>query len=375
MAQFLPEVKTSGLPQPNDMKNNKKQNSTEEYAIQTFADLMIEKIKSLTDKDAWDQPWLPPNTWPCNLDGRKYNGSNAFMLMLATETHGYQQHRWGTFASFAQYNKEGESELRIRKGEHGFPIMFIAISAINKNTKEKINYDEYKKLSPIEQEEYFVSVRHMYYRVFNIDQTNMIETRPELYKQLMEESLPLVSKEKMDFPALDEIIQQGKWICPIRPQSNASAYYSISQKEIIVPLKQQFKNDENFYTTVMHEMAHSTGAREYLNRLKPSKFGSDEYAREELVAEMTAALTANRHGLNKSLKKDSATYLKAWLKCLEKDPDYIRTVLSDVRNAYNMIEKHISEMENSLQKNYYSSVAYLQGDDTTEIYDLMQKQE
>lgn len=77
------------------------------------------------------------------------------------------------------------------------------------------------------------------------------------------------------------MIRDNLWICPIRPKHQDSAYYSISKNEIVVPEKEQFKSGEAFYGTLFHEMTHSTGAEGVLDRIKPTAFGSAEYAREE----------------------------------------------------------------------------------------------
>ena len=92
-------------------------------------------------------------------------------------------------------------------------------------------------------------------------------------------------------------------------------------------------------------MAHSTGAEQHLNRLKPTSFGSKEYAREELVAELTAALTSQRYGMSKVIKEDSVPYLKNWLDSLKEEPSYIKNVLQDVKKASSMINQHIDKVQ------------------------------
>ena len=92
-------------------------------------------------------------------------------------------------------------------------------------------------------------------------------------------------------------------------------------------------------------MAHSTGAENQLNRLKPSSFGSKEYAQEELVAEMSAALVSQRYGMSKTLKEDSLPYLKNWLDSLKEEPAFIKTVLQDVKKASGMINQHIDKVQ------------------------------
>ena len=88
-------------------------------------------------------------------------------------------------------------------------------------------------------------------------------------------------------------------------------------------------------------MAHSTGAENHLGRLKPTSFGSKEYAREELVAELSAALVSQRYGMSKNIKEDSAAYIRCWLESLREEPQFIKTVLTDVKKASHMINQHI----------------------------------
>lgn len=134
-------------------------------------------------------------------------------------------------------------------------------------------------------------------------------------------------------------------------------------------------------------MTHSTGAESVLDRFKPTSFGSPEYAREELVAELGSALVAQRYGMVKHIKEDSCAYLKGWLDELKESPQFIKTTLLDVKKAASLItqrvdkiaqelEQHISEEQEVAPKEkvYYSSVAYLQStDDTRQLDELKDK--
>ena len=119
------------------------------------------------------------------------------------------------------------------------------------------------------------------YNVFNIDQTNMKEARPEIYEKIILENGGKKQEHKGEmfhFDAMDRMMEENRWICPIKQLHGDSAFYSISKKLIVLPEFSQFKDGESFYGTAFHEMAHSTGAEEHLNRLKPAAFGSAEYA-------------------------------------------------------------------------------------------------
>ena len=376
--------------------------SAEDKALDLFADMMIERIQSLSGKDGWKKPWFTEGTlqWPKNLNGREYNGMNAMMLLLHCEKEGYKIPRFCTFDRIQQFNKTGKKDeeqkprVSVLKGEHSFPVMLTTFTVVNKETKEHIKWEDYKLLSQEEREKYNVYPKLQTYHVFNVAQTNLKEVRPEFWEKLEQEySMPKVEKdEQFAFEPVDRMIADNRWICPIKPMFGDSAYFSISKNEIVMPEKRQFKDGESFYSNLFHEMGHSTGAEGQLDRIKPATFGSAEYAREELVAELTAALTAQRYGMTKHLKGDSAAYLKSWLDSLKESPQFIKTTLLDVKKATSMLTQHIDKiameidqekkaeqkenvgkeenMEGSMDDGrvYYASVAYLQStDDTSEL--------
>lgn len=376
--------------------------SAEDKALDLFADMMIERIQSLSGKDGWKKPWFTEGTlqWPKNLNGREYNGMNAMMLLLHCEKEGYKIPRFCTFDRIQLFNKTGKKyeeqkpRVSVLKGEHSFPVMLTTFTVVNKETKEHIKWEDYKLLSQEEREKYNVYPKLQTYHVFNVAQTNLKEVRPEFWEKLEQEySMPKVEKdEQFAFEPVDRMIADNRWICPIKPMFGDSAYFSISKNEIVMPEKRQFKDGESFYSNLFHEMGHSTGAEEQLDRIKPATFGSAEYAREELVAELTAALTAQRYGMTKHLKGDSAAYLKSWLDSLKESPQFIKTTLLDVKKATSMLTQHIDKiaMEIDQEKKaeqkenvgneekmegskdagqvYYASVAYLQStDDTSEL--------
>ena len=212
---------------------------------------------------------------------------------------------------------------------------------------QTIKYEEYKKLSESERENWNVFPKLNAFNVFNIEQTNIKEQDPALYEELTKRFNVYVheNSDTFRFCPVDTMIDTDRWVCKINPTKGDDAYYSISKDHIVVPLMNQFRDNASFYSNLFHEMAHSTGAESRLNRLKPSAFGSKEYAREELVAELTAALVSARYGIQKHIKDDSAAYLKNWLDSLKEDPKYIKTILIDVRKASNMIVEKIEEQK------------------------------
>lgn len=344
--------------------------TAEDRALDRFAEMMVEKISTM-QKD-WEKPWFTEGVmkWPKNLSGREYNGLNAFMLMLHCENNGYRLPVFCTFNRIAglNYSKDksgkpvplvddtGEKlpQVSILKGEKSFPVFLTTFTVVDKETKEKIKYDDYRKLSENEQKKYSVYPKLNVFNVFNVDQTNLKEARPELYAQIEKENElkrpASIDEAKISFPALDAMIERGLWVCPIYPRHQDNAYYSISKDEIVVPEKNQFVSGESFYGTLLHEMTHSTGAKDRLDRFKAATFGDKNYAREELVAELGSALISSRYGISKQIKDESVAYLQSWLKELKESPDFIKSTLFDVKRASSMIAQSIDGVQERLNE-------------------------
>lgn len=353
-----------------DMEDNKKQHNTdgrsaEDKALDTFTDLLITKIESM--QSDWKKPWFTEGVgtnWPKNASGREYNGGNALMLSLQAEKMGYKLPVWMTFDRVNMLNfKKGKDgkynpvvdndgnklpHVGVQKGEKGFPVFLTVFKVINPETKEKINYDDWKNLPQDERQKYNVYPKQQVYTVFNVGQTNIEQARPELYKKFQEQSevkKPELNGEEYSFPPMDRMINENLWICPIKPTHGDDAYYSISKNEIVVPEKAQFKDGESFYSNLFHEMNHSVHSEGYLNLLKPTSFGSKEYAVEELRAELGAAVVASRYGMVKNLKEDSAAYLKSWLDSIKEKPDYLKSVIMDVKRSTNIMTQRIDKIQ------------------------------
>lgn len=110
--------------------------------------------------------------------------------------------------------------MTIRKGEKSFPVFITTFTVVNKETREKIKYDDYRLMSEERRKEYNVYPKLQVYNVFNVAQTNLQEARPELYKKLEAAAgvnRPLNQGDDFSFPAMDKMIKENGWICPIKP--------------------------------------------------------------------------------------------------------------------------------------------------------------
>lgn len=338
-----------------------KEDSAGEKALKQFADLMIQKIKEV--EYDWKKPWFSPESGgglPQNIEGRVYNGINLFMLYLLSEEKGYST---PLYMTFMQAKEAGASIMR---GEKSFPVVYWNFSVRDKNGN-KISIDDYRDLSDDEKKEYKVTPYMKTYNVFNVSQTNYPEVQPEKWEKLKEQfKSPSLKDEKGMFtmPLLDALIRERQWVCPIYPRESDSAYYRRGEGcHIIVPLKGQFDTGESFYSTLLHEMAHSTGEEGLLGREKGEVFGDKKYANEELVAELTSATCGKSLGLSTCIREENAMYLKSWLSALSGDPKFIYTILSDVAKASAMIQEKVNGMEPKLTKDEQFLLATSQGNE------------
>ena len=338
--------------------------NAEDRAWAAFTDMMIQHIKEI-QKD-WKKPWFSEaaSKWPKNMSGREYNGMNAIMLMLQSEKQGYTTPVWATFDRVAGLNfvkdNDGKRQRKlddngqplplvsINKGEKSTPVFITTFTVVNKETREKIKYDDYKQMAQEERAKYNVYPKLQVYNVFNVAaQTNLKESRPELYDKIVQENLSprREAGETTTFEPLDKMISGNLWFCPVKEVEGDNCYYSVSKDEIVLPPRATFVDGESFAGNFFHEATHSLGSEHRLNRLAGAKFGSKDYAVEELIAEMTAAAVSSRYGMTKHVKEDSAAYLKSWLKSLNESPEFIKTVLTDVRKAASVMTQRIDKIQ------------------------------
>ena len=146
--------------------------------------------------------------------------------------------------------------------------------------------------------------------MFNLDQTNYSEVYPEKWNVLVKKfGFTINSSNNFRNALLDSTIEKQTWLCPITLKEQDGAFYSPYKDSITLPERYQFIDDKEFYYTALHEMAHSTGHPERLAR-KFGSFGSTEYAREELIAELSAARRyrsePGTRGFNRKTKSDTS---------------------------------------------------------------------
>ena len=243
------------------------------------------------------------------------------------------------FTTFKQAKEEG---LNILKGSGSFPVFFWKLYIRHKETRKKIELAEYYRLPQEQRRQYDVLPVMRYYPVFNIDQTDMSEQQPERYTSLTTPTGPKDYSDGLTCEVLDRMLAEQSWLCPILLRSGNRASYSPTLDRIVCPEKRQFPEGAAFYTTLLHEVTHCTGHAERLNRPFGACYGDADYIREELVAELTAALCGAMLGFATTPREESAAYIKDWLAEFRKEPTYLFDILTDVNRAARMISERLA---------------------------------
>lgn len=304
---------------------------------EALTNALINKIKAI-EVEHYEVPWFDNvATAPRNLDGQTYKGLNRFLLSWLG---GHRE--VPVYMTFLRAKKEG---LSVLSGEKSIPIQYSNKIAFHKETKKSISIDKYDELSADEKKEYSVAYMLNHYNVFNIEQTNVKEVKPELYEKLKAESIAQSRAITASNKPLDTLVEQQRWYTPIRLDQVTEAFYRPSTDTIHLPKREFFKSDDLYHSTMLHEMAHSTGHKDRLNREIKDRFGSEKYGKEELVAELSAAIVGQQYRVSKTILEGNAHYLHNWLGAIKQEPEFLNEVLEDVLNASNMIVDRVEEVQ------------------------------
>lgn len=260
-------------------------------------DAILDVIKGQLEAGTipWRKTWNMPR--PRNADNRSYSGINYFLLSFS----GYEDPRWMTF------NKAQSLGGCVKKGEKGKHIVFFNFLEKTDSVSNAI------KKMPILR----------IYSVFNLAQVEGVE-------------LPQLGEEKK---VEAESIVKGYRGCPKIEFGFESACYFPSQDRVNMPSLSQFGSRDEYYSVLFHELAHSTGAKDRLNRkgiVNFDKFGTEQYSEEELIAEMTAAFLCAEAGIDNTLQ-NTASYIKGWLKFFDSNPNVLVSAASKAQKAANYI--------------------------------------
>jgi antirestriction protein ArdC len=268
---------------------------------------IIQQLESGTAP--WHKPWKArgKNGLPRNLvSGREYRGINVWTLLAS----GYADPQWLTFRQARQLDGY------VRQGEAGLPIVYWKFGR-----REVEDGDDIMEKR---------SVLCLYFTVFNVEQCEGLKIQADP----AESQLPV-----QPIATCEHVVARwsGK---PVIKHGGDFASYSKVLDSVQMPEKPSFDSVEEYYNTLFHELAHSTGHPARLNRSSLTdfeRFGDHNYSREELVAEMGAAFLAGYCGIENRTIHNSAAYLANWLNALKKDSRLVLVAASQAQKAVDLI--------------------------------------
>jgi len=269
-------------------------------------DIITNKIIAELEKGnvPWKKGWRNAEL-PMNLvSGKTYRGINVIILSMLPFSSPY-------FLTFNQVKKLGGN---VKRGSKGFPIVFW--NFVEKTVKNRAGEETVKTIPFLK-----------YFTVFNLEQIDGIEA-PETSTDT-----PFNTIERAE-----EIVNNYK-TCPEISHGGNRAYYSMTSDKIQLPNQEQFNSEEEYYSTTFHELIHSTGHESRLNRKEVTgvnSFGSVDYSKEELTAELGAAFLSAEAKLDTDIQ-NSAGYISGWLKALKNDRTLIVSAAAKAQKASDYI--------------------------------------
>jgi antirestriction protein ArdC len=252
----------------------------------------------------WVKPWsaTPGRNIPQNaVTNRPYSGCNVILLWLA------HNRGWAT-PRFLTFKQALELGGHVRKGEHGTKVYFVKRLQIKDSDRE----DAETRLVPMLRE----------YTVFNVDQC---ENLPDSVKA--GKPMRVRNPDTRDMLADEFLLAAG---ADIR-EGHGEAYYVPSHDFISLPAFEAFNGADHFYNVAFHELTHWTGHKSRLDRDLKNRFGSRDYAAEELVAELGAAFLCAEFGFDGDVR--NAGYIASWIDLLKADKRAFFTACSKASKA------------------------------------------
>jgi antirestriction protein ArdC len=279
-------------------------------------EIVTEKI--IKQLESGVAPWRKP--WTCQtpanlLTQKEYRGLNIFTLT----SQGFPSRFWLTF------NQATRLGGKIRKGEKSSPVIFWNVG----EEQETTTHDGKKETSR--------PFLLRYYSVFNFSQTEEIDIPASLLQE---------TRTNDPIETCEQIV--ANMPNPPAFQQSDKAWYSPSSDVVGMPARGLFHSSEEFYATEFHELAHSSGHAKRLHRENfdnTAHFGSESYSKEELIAEMTAAMLCGIAGIEQNTLENSAAYLNTWIARLKSDSRLLVSAASQAQKAADFIQGKVASQE------------------------------
>ena len=290
----------------------------------------------------WQKPWKPGESrLPKNIQTDKaYRGGNSVYLSVTQTAKGYSDHRWAT------YKQISEMGGQVRKGEKATHVLFYKFDDEKKKAQEQPGTPTTEGKAEKEQTR---PPMVRCYAVFNVEQADGLKLDRKPGDEIKE-------PEWKAHQTAERVIQEsGVHVAHVRGDR---ACYNVQTDKVTLPEREQFATANGYYQTALHELGHATGHPSRMDRdtLKNGvgNFGSVEYAREELRAEMSAMMTGERVGVGHDGSRGAA-YVDGWIKALDQDPKEMYKAAADAQKISDYLIRPIKEREQTTEQEHARS--------------------
>ncbi len=314
-----------------------------------LVDMVLKNLEEGTG--LWEKGWISSGV-PQSVRGGKYHGVNNMVLTLVSMMRGYSDNRWVTFHQMQEKDwhfKKNEEGKSLGKGA-GVTVEYYELR--DKETKQSFNKNTLLGMDMDEKQEYMeenVYPIRKYYRVFNGD---LIEGIPQNEVREINESERCERAENIlkDWNDTESKITYG----------GQHAFYNLTTDEIRLPKQSDFNSLHEFYGTALHEVGHSTGHSSRLNRDMSGSFGSSDYAKEELRAEIASMFLSQdlEIEMTESKVQNNSAYIRSWKESIKDDPNILFCAIADAEKMTRFVltkerqnvEKNVLEEESGEYK-------------------------
>lgn len=301
-------------------------------ARQNLIDMYIKSLEE--DEIPFEKMWMTKQ--PINaISNKKYRGVNNLILSFVSSERNYKDNRWCTYNQIKSHNWKFKGDVK------GQGVCIEYWTKYNIKDKKIYSLSEYEKViknNPEAEKDFRIIIKNAV--VFNADLIDGIS------KQVENDDEEKIKTS--DF--IDNIINN---LGVIYIEKGDMAYYVPATDEVVIPPSYTFKNEYAYYATQLHELAHSTGNKNRLNRQIENSFGSLEYAKEELRAEISSSFLMQKLGLEYDERhlKNHKAYIQNWIKIIKDKPSELFKAISDADKIVDYLEEHSVKKEYQIEQN------------------------
>ena len=280
------------------------------------------------DPLTWKKQWITIGTPQNGMTGKRYRGLNALWLQGVMYLKNYKDPRFFT------YKQAKDKGFQVRKGEHGEKVEFW--TNYDRRKKEVISQSEAIERRRIYAERGYEKEIILLSRTYTVFNAEQIEGVPELNRRV---------RTSAETNKVIKNIADNMGV-GVYNDGIDNAFYRPSNDTIHLPKPENFKSQDGYNAVFLHELGHATGAEHRLKRNIQNSFGTDEYAKEELVAEITSCFTMTELGLrdadlDESHVNNHIAYVQSWIEQLKKDQDVLFEAIKQASNATDYLTANI----------------------------------